>query len=204
VERLLPRRNVLGRDDRALDDEDVESPLQGPGRQLLDSLRGEAGGGDDAGFLHLGHAPADQLRLDRLEVDLLHPPGGFVRLQLGDLLEIRLGIVVTDPQPFEIEHPEAAEAADLDGGVRAERSVHRRAQHREGEAAGVELPADVDVVGVPGPPAGDDGYVIESVGLTARLAYADVDFHAGSSAERRAPTRLPVLPPPPDRYPSRP
>ena len=47
---------------------------------------------------------------------------------------------------------------------------------RQLEAVGVDLPGDVDVLGVPGPPARDDGDVVEPVGLTSRLEDADLDF----------------------------
>src|SRR5690606_15912698 len=178
VEWLLPRRDVLGRHDGSLDDQDVQSTLECHRRELLDPLGGEAGCGDDSGRLDLRHPLADQVGLDRLQVDLLHPSGGLVGLQLGDLGEVRFRILVASPQTLEIEDAQAAEATDLDGGGGAERSVHGGSQHREFEFEGVELPADVDVVGIPSPSAGDDGYVVESVGLTTRLADTDVDFHA--------------------------
>ena len=44
------------------------------------------------------------------------------------------------------------------------------------EPVGVDLPGDVDVLGVPGPPARDDGDVVEPVGPAPRLEDADLDL----------------------------
>src|SRR5690606_16861343 len=144
--------------------------------------------------------PPDQLGLDRLEVDLLHPPGRLVGLEFGDLLVVGGRILVAGPQALEVEHSEPAELSDLDGGGGADGAVHRRSQHGELEAERVQLPADVDVVGVSCPAAGDDGYVVESERLPTRFADTDVDFHEASSAARRAPRRVPVRSLRPDRY----
>ena len=46
-------RHVLGRDHRALDDQDVELGVEAGLGQLLGALRGDRGGGGDAGVLHL-------------------------------------------------------------------------------------------------------------------------------------------------------
>ena len=149
------------------------------GRQVADPLRGEAGGSDDLLGLHLGDPLADQFGLDRLEVDLLHAPGGLLGRKLGDLLEVGLGILVSGPEPFEVQDPEPTQVPDGGGGGGADGAVHGRAQHRKGEAEAVELPGDVDVVGVAGSPARDDGDVIQPVGLSSRLANADIDLHRG-------------------------
>ena len=103
---------MLGGDDGPLDDQYVEARLQGRRGQVANPLGGEAGGGDDLLGLHLGDSLADQFGLDRLEVDLLHAPGGLLGRKLGDLLEIGLGILVTGPQPFEVQNPESAQAPD--------------------------------------------------------------------------------------------
>ena len=42
---------------------------------------------------------------------------------------------------------------------------------------GVQLPGDIDVVGVTGSPGGDDGDVVEAEGLPTGLPDSDVDFH---------------------------
>ena len=48
VERLVVAALVLGRDDRALDDQDIESAFECRSDVALDVLRREAGGSEDA------------------------------------------------------------------------------------------------------------------------------------------------------------
>ena len=59
------------------------------------------------------------------------------------------------------------------------------AHQRQLEAEGVDLPGDVDVLGVAGAPARDDGDVVEPVGPPARLADADLDLSHCSSLPLR-------------------
>ena len=68
----LVARDVLGRDDRALDHEDVEPRLERDLVVLADLLRGQRRGRDDAVLLDLLDPLGDQLGLDRLAVDVLH------------------------------------------------------------------------------------------------------------------------------------
>ena len=110
VERLGVLAHVLGGDDRALDDEDVELGVEHRLGVALGLLRRERGGGRDPDGLDLLDAGADQLVLDRLGVDLLHPQRGLLGRQLGDLFEERLGVLVPGPQPFEVEDGETADA----------------------------------------------------------------------------------------------
>jgi len=55
--------------------------------------------------------------------------------------------------------------------------VHGAGQQRQLEAQLAELEADVDVVDVPRPPAGDDRDVVEAVRPTTLLPAPDLDFH---------------------------
>ena len=55
-------------------------------------------------------------------------------------------------------------------------TVHGRAQQRQLEPEGVDLPGDVDVLGITGPAAGDDRDVVEPVCLSPRLEDADLDI----------------------------
>ncbi len=109
VERLDRLRHVLGGHDRALDHEDVELGLEHVLGVLLDTLGRERRARGDAGVLDLADAPTDELFLDRLGVDLLHPPGRLLVRQLGDLLEQHVGVVVARPEPFEVEAADPAE-----------------------------------------------------------------------------------------------
>jgi hypothetical protein len=72
VQRLGARRDVLGRDDRALDDEQVDAAVEHGLGELHGPLRGERGGDGDAGVADLLDPGGDEVALDRLGVDLLH------------------------------------------------------------------------------------------------------------------------------------
>ena len=98
VEGLAGLGHVLGGHHRALDDEQVELGLEQGGAYLAVRCGVRDGARHDAGVLDLPDPPADQLGLDRLLVDLLHPGRGLVGLQPGDLLEQRLGVLVTGPE----------------------------------------------------------------------------------------------------------
>ena len=161
------RGDVLGRNDRALDHEDVEARLNGVGTQLLDPLGREGGRDGDAGRFQLLDPAPDQLGLDGLQIDVLHSLRGLLGLEFGDLLEIGHRIVVPGPETFEVEDAEAAKATDLDGGGGAERSIHGRSHHGNVEPERVELPADVDVFRVASPTTRNNGDVVEPVGTSA-------------------------------------
>ena len=95
---------------------------------------------------------------------------------------------------LEGQHAHAAELADGHGRGRAHHAVHGRRHDRQVEAEGVDLPRQVDVLGVPGAPAGHEGQVVEPVGPPTRLSHADLDLsHASCSStrfrERSEPTR---------------
>src|SRR5207342_3595388 len=80
------------------------------------------------------------------------------------------------PEAFQVEHAEATEAADLDGGGRRDHAVHGGGEERQLEAQPVQLPGDVDVLGVASAAAGNDGDVVEAVGPAARLPQPDLDL----------------------------
>jgi hypothetical protein len=176
VQGLRLGRDVLGGDDRALDDQDVEVRLHHDVGVALDSRRRQAGRSRDAGLLDLGDALVDQLFFDRLLVELLHPGRGRLGRQGGDLLEHRVGILVAGLEALEVQDREPAEPADGDGRRRRDDGIHGRSQQRQLEPVALELPADVDVVGVPGPPGGHDRQVVEAVRAPGRLAGTNLHF----------------------------
>jgi hypothetical protein len=179
VERLDSRRDVFGRDHRALDDEDVDSGLDRDLVVVADLLRSQRATGDGAALLDLGDPLTDQLRLDRLGVDLLHQPRRLVDGRGGDLLQLLLGVLEARPDPLQVEHAEPAELVDEDGGVGADHPVHRRGDKRQLEAIRAEGPADVNVVGIACAARRDDRDVVESVGAPPLLAPTDVDLQLG-------------------------
>ncbi len=90
--------------------------------------------------LHLLDAPTDQVGLDRLQVYLLHPAGRLLGGEIGNLVVVGIRVLVPSPEPLQVEDTESAQLADGDRRFRAERRVHRRSQHGQLKAEGIELP----------------------------------------------------------------
>ncbi len=109
-------RHVLGRDHRALDDEHVELGVEHVLGVLLDPLRRERRARDDAAGLDLADALRDQLFLDRLVVELLHPARRLLGRQRRDLLEDRA------------RGPRSASRALRGSGTRARRAGRSRSR----------------------------------------------------------------------------
>ena len=177
VQRLGDRRDVLARDDRALDHQHVEAGLERELVVLQHPLGRQRGGDDDLLLLDFADPLRDQLRLDRLAVDLLHLPGGDLLGQRGDPLELLVGVLVAGEDALQVEHRQPAQAADDAGGLGRDDPVHRGGQHRQLELVGAQLPGDVDVVGVAGAPRGNDRDVVESIGPTTLLSTSDLYLH---------------------------
>ena len=143
---------MLAGDDRALDDQHVQARLQRELVVLQHPLRRQRGRHHDFLLLDFPDPLRDQLRLDRLAVDLLHLARGQLLGQAGDPLELLVGVLVAGEDALEVQHRQAAQAADDGGRLGRDDAVHRRGQHRQLELVGAELPGDVDVIGVAGAP----------------------------------------------------
>ena len=89
VERLGATGDVLGRDRRAADDEEVDAGVDDGLPVLLGALRRQGAGDGDPGLTQLAQPLGDELGLDRLGVDLLHPRRRGLGLDLGDLTQLR-------------------------------------------------------------------------------------------------------------------
>ena len=126
--------DVLGGDDGSLDDEDVETGIERDLVVAADLLRRQRRGGDDAVRLDLLDPLGDQLRLDRLAVDVLHLPRRDVLREGRDPLELRVGVLVAALDALEVEHGEAAELADQPGRRRRDDAVERGGEQRQLEA----------------------------------------------------------------------
>src|SRR4029079_5360771 len=125
VEHVARGGDVLGGDDRALDDQDVQAGVQADLVVLLDALRSERGGGDDAVGLDLLDALDDQLFLDRLLVDVLHLTRGLLLGQGRDAGQDVFGVLVAGPDALEVQDRETAELADDARAVGRYDAVHR-------------------------------------------------------------------------------
>src|ERR1700730_4403169 len=168
---------MLAGDDRSLDDEHVQAGLH---RDLVVAehpLRGQRGCDDHLLLLDLADPLGDQLRLDRLAVDLLHLPRGLVLRQPGDPLELLVSVLVAREDALEVEYRQAAEPPDDAGGLWRDDAVHRRGEHRELELVRAELPRDVDVVRVARAARGHDRNVVEAVRAASLLAAAYLYLH---------------------------
>ena len=119
VERFGATGHVLGADRRPADDEQVAAGVDDGLPVLLRPLRAERAGDRDARLPDLAQPLRDELGLDVLGVDLLHPRGRLDRFEADDLLEQRLRVLVAGPQPLEVEDRQAAELAERDGGLAA-------------------------------------------------------------------------------------
>jgi hypothetical protein len=121
VERLGACRDVLRRDRRASDDEEVRPRVHDRPPELLGSLRRQRSGHRDTGGADLAQPRRDQLGHDGLGVQLLHSRCGVLVRQARDLREERLGVLIPGPQPLEVEHSDATEPTE---GNRSRRAHH--------------------------------------------------------------------------------
>ena len=155
VERLGPAGDVLGGHRRAADDEQVDAGVDHRLPELLRCAAGtERAGHGDAGVADL----RDPLRRSaRAGSARRRSPAsaGWRRPASSAAISASSGcrVLVAGPEALEVEHAETAEPADGDRRRRRHHRVHRRGEHRELEAVGVDLPGDRDLLGVAGAPA---------------------------------------------------
>ena len=133
VEGFGPGADMLGRDGRPADDEQVNTGVEHGAPVGLGVLRAERSGDGDACVAQFPEPLGDELRANRLGVDLLHPGRGVGRVELGDLVQEWLGVVVAGPEPLEVQDRQPAEATERDGGRRRHHRVHRRPHDRDVE-----------------------------------------------------------------------
>ena len=143
VQRLVRGRNVLSRDGRAADDEQLNACLHHGLVVLLGVLRAQGAGNNHTGVTDLFQACSNQFRLNRLGVNLLHAGscrGGICLGQLNNLVEQRLRVLVAGPQALEVQHAQAAQLAQCDGGRRGHDRVHGRTNDGGVKLEGINLP----------------------------------------------------------------
>lgn len=102
VQRLVILGDMLGGNNRATDDEQVDARFEHGRIIVLRALRGQCARNGDAGIANLMQTLDNELRLDRLGVDLLNALGRAFGRQLGDFVEQRPRIVVAGPQAFDV------------------------------------------------------------------------------------------------------
>jgi hypothetical protein len=177
VERVALRRHVLGGDDRALDDQQVDPGRQRRRGELERVLRGHADRRRDAGVAHLLDAGGDQVRLHRLGVDLLQQRHrrGARGAGLAQPPVHRGGVVVAGPEALGVEHAEPTGPADGDRRVGADDGVRGAGHQRDVEPERVDLPGGGAVVDVAGAPGRDDRDLVEVVSPPGEPAHADLD-----------------------------
>ena len=173
------RGDVLGGDHRPLDHQDVELGLQHERGVPLTRWGVSDAHETTPAVLDLADPRFRSARLDRLPVELLHPAG-------------RLLVRAARRSPRRSARGPRSGSADPPGsGTRARRAGRprspsagetpasmRRRHHGQLERVRIDLPADVDVIGVARPPGRNDRDLVEPVGPACRLADADLELHS--------------------------
>jgi hypothetical protein len=80
---------------RGSDHQHVQLGIEDQLRESPDLLGGEGGRRYQPSLLDLPNPPGDQLLLDGLLIQLLHPAGGLLVGERRDLVEHRLGVLVS-------------------------------------------------------------------------------------------------------------
>ena len=182
VQRLVRGGNMLSRDGRATDDEQLNARLHHGLVVLLGVLRAQGACNDHAGVTNLFQACSDQFRLNRLGVNLLHAGGcgGRVRLgQLDNLVKQRLRVLVAGPQALEVQHAQATQLTQCNGSRRGHDRVHGRTNDGGVELESVNLPGGVDVAAVAGTTGRHQRHIVQGVGGAGVLREANLNFRHG-------------------------
>ena len=160
---------VPSRGDGALDNEDVGAGFLHEGRVLLGALGGHRDGGDGAARLHLLDALCDEVVANWLLEGRLEDGRSLVPVDRGDLVEDGAGIVVAGPDALEVEDAEATRLVHEQGEVGVNNRVHGGGDEGEPEVIGADVQADLDELGVDRDLAGNDGDIVEPVGVLELL-----------------------------------
>ena len=178
VKGLAARGHVLGGHRRTANDEQVDARVHDGAPVLLHALRRQLAGDDHPGLAQLLEARGDQRGLDRLGVHALEGRNRLLFTQVSDVFKDRRRVLVAGPQAVQIEHADTAEATESDRGLRTHHRVHGGRHEGQVHVIGVNLPADVDVLGVARAPGGHERYVVQCVGAPSALATTDFHFVA--------------------------
>ena len=145
VQRLTVLRDALRRDDRALDDQQVDARGDQRRRQRLRVLRAHPHGRRHPGVADPRHSGTEQVGIQRRGVQLLQQPDrrrrlGFLLGGLDDLRDLLHDIGVPADQALAVEHTEPAEPAQLDGELGRDQRIGGMRHHGNLEPVGIHLP----------------------------------------------------------------
>src|SRR5699024_11324518 len=85
---------------------------------------------------------------------------------LRDFVKDRLRVLVTSPEPFQIQHTHPTKLSVLDGGGRRHYRVHRCTHHGHGKLERVDLPVQRHIFWVAGSTGGHNRYGIQRHGFS--------------------------------------
>ena len=161
--------HVLGGDDGALDDQQLDSRPRSPGRPA--PRRSAATAGRPPCRRRPAASPIASVSRSSdtgCVVDLLqrgdHLVGIVGRVALREqVVDHPLRVRVPGPQPLAVQHPEAAEAGHRRATAGETMASRRLGQQRDLEPVGVDLPGGGDVRRRPGATGRDDGDVVQFV-----------------------------------------
>jgi hypothetical protein len=177
-----------------LDDEDIASRLYRQGSELL-GVGGRAGDRNPGAFgLHLAHAFANQVELDRLRVSVLQQLGDLGLIGSCKLHEQRGRVFVAGVDTLQVQNSKAAEAAYLPCEARVYHRVQRRGEDRHGKGVISDTERDVCELWVNRVGAGYDSDLIEPVGVGHRLCRCGITgFWLSTDFERIHASAHPLL-----------
>ena len=102
VEGLCTRGDMLGRNRRPTDHEEINTRLDNSAPIALGPLGGKLSGDHDSRVSDVLEAFGDEISLDGCRIDLLKPRDRTFGGELGNLIQDRLRIFVTSPQTIQV------------------------------------------------------------------------------------------------------
>ena len=161
IEWLDRVRDVLRADRGPADHEEVQSGVLDHPGELLGVLRTQRSSNGHSRVPDLAQSLGDEFSLDGFGIDLLQPARLGRLTGIAQFFQQRFRVGITGPEPFQVEHTQAAQFPESYRGGRAHHRIHRRRQHREIEGDGVDAPVDVNSFDAAGTPGRHDRHVIQ-------------------------------------------
>ena len=166
-EALLAGRDVARAGDGCLHDEDIDAGVGSDAGELLRVHGRGRNGGDTACGLDLLDALADEVRLDRRRVHLLHQRRDIAFRCFSKFAQHRIGIFVARLHALKVQDSKTAELGELGGHPHIHDTIHRCGNERQREIECAELEREFYEAGVDGVVAArHDRDIVETVGAT--------------------------------------